>query len=194
MVRKSSFVIALVFVLGLVGCHSSASSEVTTSADGTNTTVTGPDGSKTKVTTSTEGTNTTVTGADGKTATMSTDANGTTKIKSAGGTAEVGSGAITEEDLGIVVYPGATEIPHKGSKIEAGGKKIVMAQFETTDAPEKVVDFYASKIKVSGSVVKSGDLNMVAGTLPSGAHVTVSAKIEDGKTHINVGTNLEIKK
>ena len=103
-------------------------------------------------------------------------------------------GTITEEDLGIVIYPGATQIPHKGSKIEAGGKKIVMGQFETADAPDKVIDFYASKLKVSGSAIKSEAMNLVTGTLPSGAKITVSAKTEDGKTHINLNASLEAKK
>ena len=190
--RKSSFVFALVLVVGLGGCKS-PSPEVTTSSDGRSGTISNPDGTKTTFFSSSDGSNATINDGKGKSATMSTDKNGTTTIKSEGGTSETG-GTITEEDLGIVIYPGATQIPHKGSKIEAGGKKIVMGQFETADAPDKVIDFYASKLKVSGSAIKSEAMNLVTGTLPSGAKITVSAKTEDGKTHINLNASLEAKK
>jgi len=81
-------------------------------------------------------------------------------------------------DVGIMVYPGA-RLKEKGTDGEAKsanvnissfgyGLRVVALEYESNDAPEKVVDYYKDKLKTYGSV-------LICHT----SHLDVNADIKD---------------
>ena len=72
-------------------------------------------------------------------------------------------------DTGLAVYPGARRLreerdPKSATVTVANswfGVKVVAATFESTDTPEKVVDFYRTELRTYGDVVVCrGDLDV----------------------------------
>lgn len=71
------------------------------------------------------------------------------------GTITTGSGAtVSEADLGVPIYPGATR-RQGGVQINSGNATMLTAVFSTTDSVGKVVDFYRDKVGANASVVQS---------------------------------------
>jgi hypothetical protein len=73
------------------------------------------------------------------------DANGQTTLDSPFGSIKtLPSDQITEQDLGIAIYPGA--IPEKfGSIAKMSSITVLSAHFRTTDSADKVIAFYKDK-------------------------------------------------
>jgi hypothetical protein len=62
-------------------------------------------------------------------------------------TMEVGGAQVTEADIGIPFYPGATVMRQGATKMVAGEETNAMVPMETSDAPDKVIAFYRDKLK-----------------------------------------------
>jgi len=66
---------------------------------------------------------------------------------------------VDPSQIGLAVYPGSR--PHHDSENDSGavnmdmfGMKLVVASFDTDDAPDKVADFYSKEIKKYGNVLQ----------------------------------------
>jgi hypothetical protein len=105
---------------------------------------------------------------------------------------------VSPEDVGIVVYPGAT-LREKGNGEDKRanvnlsgfgfGLRVVALEYETNDRPERVVAFYKDQLKKYGDVLicHTAGLNVNAGT-----------KRHDGNSHelaceADSGHNVELK-
>lgn len=120
----------------------------------------------------------------------------TTEYQTKEGTAKVTTGQkgpITEAELGVPVYPGATvetTVQAQGMP-SAGGKSVEVHNLSTTDSFDKVAEFYKSKLKKAQSniVQGQGGQNMAMFTMEQGKTsimVHVMADKDAGKTTINV--------
>jgi len=106
-------------------------------------------------------------------------------------------------DTGLAVYPGARQKPKSGEdkksanvNISTGffGVKVVAIEYESDDAPSKVVAFYRDQLKKFGSVIEchttklGNDLTVKAGE--KDAHNPVSCKGSDSGNvvELKVGT------
>jgi hypothetical protein len=92
-----------------------------------------------------------------------------TTVKTAEGTttAEVGKNKVTEQDLGIAFYPGATV--DQGINAEQSGKttgSVKMVMLKSTDPAAKVAAFYKSKYAKGNTVIDQGGSLMI--TINSG--------------------------
>ena len=104
------------------------------------------------------------------------------------GTITTGSAAnVTEADLGVPIYPGATR-REGGVNIRSGTKSMVTAVFTTTDSVEKVVDFYKDKLGANPSVVQSptGAVLSSSDNDKQGVMVTVGKDGGSGGTSITI--------
>jgi len=73
------------------------------------------------------------------------DANGNITVTTPKGTITANSSdTLTAADLGIAIYPGATE-GKAGLRMNIAGKSMVTANFLTPDSPDKVMAFYKDK-------------------------------------------------
>ncbi len=111
-----------------------------------------------------------------------TDENGkTTKVETQGG---------SEAELGLPFYPGSAETTWASSDVSAESH-VVMSMRTTSDAPQKVLEFYKPKLKNPSQVVSnaSGTQNItLTGKLENGAEVAITATMPKGeKTSITVG-------
>ena len=66
-----------------------------------------------------------------------------------------GTGAVSEADLGVAIYPGATR-QEGGMQINSGSGSMVTVVYSTPDSLNKVIDFYKSKLGESSSVIQTG--------------------------------------
>ena len=66
-----------------------------------------------------------------------------------------GAGAVSEADLGVAIYPGATR-QEGGMQINSGTGSMVTAVYSTPDSLSKVIDFYKSKLGETSSVIQTG--------------------------------------
>ena len=105
---------------------------------------------------------------------------------------------VRPEDVGIAIYPGATlKEKGKGENKSANvnlssfgyGLRVLVLEYESKDAPEKVVAFYKDQLTKYGSV-------LVCHT--SGFDMNADVKRDDGSSHDltcegNHGRNVELK-
>ena len=70
---------------------------------------------------------------------------------------------VDAKDVGLKLYPGATPREPSGddkhsANVQLGndrfGLKVVAAEYESTDAPEKVLDFYRKELKSYGAITE----------------------------------------
>ena len=106
------------------------------------------------------------------------------------GTITTGSAAsISDEDLGVPIYPGATR-REGGVRINSGNGSMVTAVFTTTDPVEKVVDFYKDKVGANASVIQSP----TGAVISAGEHEKRSLMITVGQDGTNGTTSITIIK
>ena len=112
--------------------------------------------------------------------------NGKVTVHSPFGTVE--SNTNPEEvarDLGIEVYPGARPLKEGASNVRIGNMHTVTAQFETDDPPEKVADFYKSRIS-NLNVNVSDDKHYTLVATQKDSIVTINIEPQEGKTLIHI--------
>ena len=62
---------------------------------------------------------------------------------------EMGSAKISEKDLGIPFYPGATLAPNQSSRFVNGGNEMLQVELNSPDDAKKVGDWYRAQLKGS---------------------------------------------
>jgi len=107
------------------------------------------------------------------------------------------------KDTGLAVYPGARPKPNDGEgesksanvNISSGlfGVKVVAIEYESDDAPAKVLAFYREQLKKYGAVVEcrsthSADLNVKSG---ESGHRPVSCDDANGGSTVELKTGTE---
>jgi hypothetical protein len=117
------------------------------------------------------------------------DANGQITINTPkGAITENPNETMTASDLGIAIYPGATQ--GKGSlRMTIAGKSMVTANFLTPDSPDKVFAFYKDKAGPNAQIMSTGNGGII--TIQNGSNsvtVTVnqSASENNGETQITI--------
>lgn len=117
------------------------------------------------------------------------DANGNITVNTPKGTFTANaSDTFTASDLGIAIYPGATQ-GKGGLRMTIAGKSMVSANFLTPDSPDKVIAFYKDKAGPTAQTMTTGNGGII--TLQSGSNsVTVtimqSASENNGQTQITI--------
>jgi hypothetical protein len=109
-------------------------------------------------------------------------------VRSSIGDLHVGKDADAKK-AGLPLYPGAqpkveqdNEPLNFGVLTEAFGLKLIVAKYETADAPAKVISFYRSKLKKYGKVLECHSQHHDAG-----------ATVHDGDSDKDSGDNQELK-
>jgi len=117
------------------------------------------------------------------------DANGNITVTTPKGTISANSSeTFTESDLGIAIYPGATQ-GKGGLRMTIAGKTMVTANFLTPDSPDKVIAFYKDKAGPNAQVMSTGAGGMI--TTQNGSNsvtvtVSQSASENNGETQITI--------
>jgi hypothetical protein len=93
--------------------------------------------------------------------------------------------ALTAQDLGVPLYPGATFDDSASATVVNGTTKAVQATYWTTDPVSSVTAFYQSKLGSGLTVMGLGDETILD---YGGGNNTVTIMIdsESGKTKMNV--------
>jgi hypothetical protein len=115
------------------------------------------------------------------------NSNGDVTINTPGGAiTSGGASTISESDLGVALYPGATR--GEGSmNMHTPAGSLVSAVFLTSDSPTQVVDYYKSKIGGDVSTMESGNSTVLTSAADSKNKVMVTVTSNDnGKTRINI--------
>jgi hypothetical protein len=93
--------------------------------------------------------------------------------------------ALTEQDLGVPLYPGAVMDSSESSTVVNGKTKVVQAMYLTTDPVSSVTSFYQTKLGSGLNVMGlEGETIMNYGS--GNNTVTMMVDSENGKTKINV--------
>ena len=112
--------------------------------------------------------------------------NGNVKVETPFGTVESTTNADeAARNLGVDVYPGATAKKSGAASMTIGGLHTVAAEFETSDSPDKVADFYKSKFPNANLVSAEGDHYSIVSTDKKNM-ITISIEPQDGKTRIHI--------
>ncbi len=96
----------------------------------------------------------------------------------------------TAEELGIDIYPGAEPSKSGNLRMNIAGSSVVSATFLTSDAKEKVVDFYKSKLGSDSTSMDFGGSAMLTEKKSDHEQVTVTiaqqSNQSEGKTQIHI--------
>lgn len=110
------------------------------------------------------------------------DRRGDVVVSTPNGTISTGNAAaVTAEDLGVPVYPGAAR-REGGMQITSGSGSMVTAVFSTSDPVSKVVDFYRDKLGANTSVIQgaTGAVISAGEQNKQGVVITVGTDTENG--------------
>jgi hypothetical protein len=88
-------------------------------------------------------------------------------------------------DLGIDSYPGATVVKGTSSKMNMGNMHTAAADFETSDSPSTVADFYKSKVPGANVMSSESDHYAIISTDKKNM-LTINIEPKDGKTRIHI--------
>jgi hypothetical protein len=117
------------------------------------------------------------------------DANGNITMTTPTGTFTANSSnTFTAADLGIAIYPGATE-GKAGLRMNIAGKSMVTANFLTPDSQDKVMAFYKDKAGPNAQTVTTslgGTITIQNGANSISVTVTQSANEHDGQTQFTI--------
>jgi hypothetical protein len=117
------------------------------------------------------------------------DANGNISVTTPKGTITANSSdTFTAADLGIAIYPGATQ-GKSGLRMNIAGKSMVTANFITPDSPDKVMAFYKDQAGPNAQTVTT-----IAGgtiTIQNGAN-SISVTVTQGSAPNNNKTQITI--
>lgn len=112
---------------------------------------------------------------------------GSVEVSTPGGTISAGTVSVNSSDLGVDLYPGATQ--QQGAvRFSTPNGTAITATYVTSDPMDKVVDFYKEKLGASASVFqsdKSAVLSMNSDDKKNSVMVTISADTP-GQTKIGI--------
>ncbi len=113
--------------------------------------------------------------------------NGGVEVSTPGGTFSAGNTSVSSSDLGVDLYPGATQ--QQGAvKVSTPNGTAITAAYVTSDPMDKVVDFYKEKLGPSASVFqsdKSAVLSLTSDDKKTSVMVTISSETP-GQTKIGI--------
>jgi hypothetical protein len=114
------------------------------------------------------------------------DSNGHTTIKSPIGNMESSDDPDqAAKDIGVDIYPGSSVVKGSAASVSFGKAKTSGAQFETSDPPASVAEFYKSKYpQAMFSSSETNHFSLVAGGKED--ITTINIEPEDGKTRIAI--------
>ena len=92
---------------------------------------------------------------------------------------------LAARDLGIDSYPGATVVKGTTSKMNMGNMHTAAADFETSDSPSTVADFYKSKVPGANVISSESDHYTIISTDKKNM-LTINIEPKDGKTRIHI--------
>lgn len=96
----------------------------------------------------------------------------------------------TAEELGTEIYPGAEPSKSGNLRMNIAGSSIVSATFLTSDAKDKVVDFYKSKLGSDSTSMDFGGSAMLSEKKSDQDQITVTiaqqSNQSEGKTQIHI--------
>jgi hypothetical protein len=88
-------------------------------------------------------------------------------------------------NIGVDIYPGAHALKTDAASVVMGGMKTVSAEFETSDAPGKVFDFY--KHRFPHANVTEGDReHYTIVSTDRGSIVTINIEASDNGSHFHI--------
>ncbi len=106
-----------------------------------------------------------------------------------GEVSSMGVSDVSEIELGLPFYPGSSSIKGRDMKINADGKQTYLSARTTSDSPEKVVEFYKSKVK-DPQTTSAAKFGSVIGKLEDGRDVNLMAMLkDDGTTEVQVSVS-----
>jgi hypothetical protein len=104
----------------------------------------------------------------------------------------------TADELGTDIYPGAEPSKSGNLRMNIAGSSIVSATFLTSDAKDKVVDFYKSKLGSDATFMDFGGSAMLTEKKSDQDQITVTiaqqSNQSDGKTQIHIQRTVVTKK
>jgi hypothetical protein len=114
---------------------------------------------------------------------------GGVSVTTPGGTLSTGSaGTVSASDLGVDLYPGATQ--QQGAvRVNTPNGSAITATYVTNDALDKVVEFYKGKLGAGASVFqsdKSAVLSETSDDKKNSVMVTISTEGTNGQTKIGI--------
>lgn len=111
---------------------------------------------------------------------------GAVTVSTPGGTYSAGNTKVTASDLGVDIYPGATQ--QQGAvRVTTPNGSAVTAAYLTNDSMDKVVDFYKGKLGSGASVYqsdKSAVLSLNSEDKKTSVMITISE--ENGQTKVAI--------
>jgi hypothetical protein len=117
------------------------------------------------------------------------DADGNITVTTPKGTITANSSdTFTAADLGIAIYPGATQ-GKAGLRMNIAGKSMVTANFLTSDSPAKVMAFYEAQAGPNAQTVTTsagGTISIQNGANSITVTVTQSSIADNGKTQFTI--------
>lgn len=117
---------------------------------------------------------------------VSQNGGGAVTVSTPGGTYSAGNTRVSASDLGVDIYPGATQ--QQGAvRVSTPNGSAVTAAYITADSMDKVVDFYKGKLGSGASVFtsdKSAVLSLSSEDKKSSVMITISA--ENGQTKVGI--------
>jgi hypothetical protein len=117
------------------------------------------------------------------------DANGNITMTTPKGTITANSSdTLTAADLGIAIYPGATEGKDR-LRMNIAGKSMVTAKFLTQDSPAQVMAFYEAQAgpnAQTNTTSTGGTISIQNGANSITVKVTQSANLSDGETQFTI--------
>jgi hypothetical protein len=112
---------------------------------------------------------------------------GAVTLSTPAGTYSAGNTKVTASDLGVDIYPGATQ--QQGAvRVTTPNGSAVTAAYITSDSMDKVVDFYKGKLGSGASVYqsdKSAVLTLASDDKKTSVMITVSAE-NNGQTKVAI--------
>lgn len=113
------------------------------------------------------------------------------RVRTPAGTVSVGgAAAVSEDDLGVPLYPGANHKPEGSWTVETGEGRSGYYLFTTGDRPAEVVAFYREKLgdRIS-SVFESGEGAIISVDVKDNSGVVITVGTDEGKTSIAIHRN-----
>jgi zinc-ribbon domain len=101
------------------------------------------------------------------------------------------TGGVSEADLGVPIYPGATR-SEGGMQVNSANSSMVTVVYSTSDPVSKVVDFYKDKLGENTSVIESGNGAVITSGKENkeGLVITVTPDTSASDGHTKIGIML----
>ena len=188
----SKILIAALVVVFAVGCGSKGTTVVSSdggkvASDGSgNMTITDKEGNKVDYSADKDGSWSAKTSKGEE---IQANKDGMTMTNEKGEVSSMSTSAVTEAELGLPFYPGSAPLKDRDMKINADGKQTYLSARSTSDSPEKVVEFFKSKVKTASST-SAEKFGSVIGKLEDGRDVNLMAMVkDDGTTEVQISVS-----